>query len=150
MLHLSSEASHVPHEGHHRSSNCTGLGRNYHRTMSVSLIGFDKFPFLKSHRTATGFSKLLKVHQPSRIIDLHRTLIPQTPNQPIQQCAQQPRPNLLEFPLKITLSPTLNDPRDFKLDGSAGQVASFRQITRDAIEDHWPSNGECMFLVVGI
>src|SRR5215472_7512199 len=109
MLHLSSEASNIPHEGHHCSSNCTGLGCNYHRPMSVSLIGLDKFPLLKSHRTATGFSKLFEVHQPSRIIDLHRSLIPQTSNQPIQQCAQHPRPDLLEFPLKIALSPTLNN-----------------------------------------
>src|SRR5262249_791241 len=55
MLHLSSEASHIPHEGHHRSSNCTGLGCNYHRPMSISLIGVNKFPFLKSHRPTTGF-----------------------------------------------------------------------------------------------
>src|SRR5262249_21497836 len=150
MLHLSSKASHIPDEGHHRSSNCTGLGRNYHRPMSVGLIGLDKFPLLKSHRTATGFSKLFEVHQPSRIIDLHRRLIPQTSNQPIQQCAQYPRPNFLEFPLKITLSPTLNNPRDFKLDGSTRKITSFGQITRDTIEDHWPSNGEGVFLVVGI
>ena len=93
MLHLSSEAPRIIfNEGHHRSSNCTGLGCNYHRPMSIGLIGVHKFPFLKSHCPATGFSKLLKVHQPSWIVNLHRRLIPQTPNQPIQQCAQHPRP----------------------------------------------------------
>src|SRR5262249_55915743 len=114
----------------------------------VSLIGLDKFPLLKSHRTATGFSKLFEVHQPSRIIDLHRSLIPQTSNQPIQQCAQHPRPDLLEFPLKIALSPALNNPRDFKLDGSAGQIASLREIAGDAIEDHRPPNGEGVFFII--
>src|SRR6516165_8440251 len=64
MLHLSSEAPRIIfNEGHHRSSNCTGLGCNYHRTMSICLISLDKFPLLKSHRTATGFSKLFEVHQ---------------------------------------------------------------------------------------
>src|SRR5262249_45610653 len=150
MLHLSSEAPNIPHEGHHRSSNCTGLGCNYHRTMSICLIGFNKFPLLKSHRTATGFSELFEVHQPRRIMDHYRSLIPQTSNQPIQQCAQHPRPNLLELSLKITLSPTLNNPRDFKLDGSTRKITSFGQITRDAIEDHWPSNGECVFFIIGI
>src|SRR5262249_11106199 len=106
MLHLSSEASHIPHEGHHRSPNCTGLGRNYHRPMSIGLIRVDKFPFLKSHCTASGFSKLLEVHQPRWIINLHRTLIPQTPNQPIQQCSHTPSPNCLELSLKIALIPS--------------------------------------------
>src|SRR5262249_56921572 len=82
MLHLSSEASHIPHEGHHRSSNCTGLGRNYHRSMSISLICVNKFPFLKSHRTATGFSKLLEVHQ---MVLLARSLLSvRSPGMPLK------------------------------------------------------------------
>src|SRR5262249_21469182 len=101
MLHLSSEASMVSHECHHRSSNCTCLGCDYHRPMSIGLIGLNEFPLLKSHRTATSFSKLLEVHQPSWIINLHRSLISQPPNQPIQQRAQYPRPNCFELPLKI-------------------------------------------------
>src|SRR6516164_7176051 len=148
MLHLSSEVPNIPHEGHHRSSNCTRLGCNYHRPMSVSLICVDKFPFLKSHRTAPGFGELFKVHQPSWIINLHRRLIPQTPNQPVQQCAQYPRPNCLELSLKIALSPALNNPRNFKFDGSTRKITPFRQITRDAIEDHRPSHGERMFFII--
>src|SRR5215467_5080896 len=151
MLHLSSEAPRISfNEGHHRSPNCTGLGRNYHRPMSIGLIGVDKLPLIKSHRTASGFGELLKVHQPSWIINLHRSLIPQTPNQSIQQCAQHSRPNCLELSLKIALSPALNNPRDFKLDGSTRKITPFRKVTWNAIEDHRPPNGEGVFFIVGI
>jgi len=61
-----------------------------------------------------------------------------------------PQAKLPRIPAQDRSYPALNNPRDFKLDGSAGQIASFGQITWNAIEDHWPPNSECVFFIVGI